>query len=288
MTKLFQIGTYTFQMNYPEGLFIPAHFLQFEVPVPEADASSMKPDYYYRVHMVHTLPQPQETPFIERDDLSVYLTQYGESRLLGIHGQKSYYGFYQEVSEISAEIYIDIQYEHFLHLDTAFSSLFALERRITRASQLLLHCTYISHQNQAILFSGPSGIGKSTQAELWKTYAGSEILNGDRCLISQKDEIWIASGWPVCGSSSICANRTTKIKAIVMLSQGQANHISVLSPIQAFSGVYGQITVNRWNQTDVTLAVKQIEKLVTQIPVFHLQCNISEDAVKCLKEVLLF
>ena len=32
----------------------------------------------------------------------------------------------------------------------------------------IMHASVVEYQNQAILFSGPSEIGKSTQANLWK------------------------------------------------------------------------------------------------------------------------
>lgn len=52
------------------------------------------------------------------------------------------------------------------------------------AGMLVLHSSYIvTRQEQGILFSGPSGIGKSTQAALWQRYAGAEIVNGDRALV---------------------------------------------------------------------------------------------------------
>ena len=51
--------------------------------------------------------------------------------------------------------------------------------------QLVLHSSYVLTQSgAAVLFSGPSGIGKSTQAALWQQYAGADVINGDRTLLS--------------------------------------------------------------------------------------------------------
>ena len=63
------------------------------------------------------------------------------------------------------------------------------------AGMLVLHSSYIvTRQEQGILFSGPSGIGKSTQAALWQRYAGAEIVNGDRA--------WCG---PIRGPSAACS-----------------------------------------------------------------------------------
>lgn len=48
---------------------------------------------------------------------------------------------------------------------------------------LHLHSSFVLHQGKALLFTGPSGIGKTTQAELWRDYQGSMIVNGDACLM---------------------------------------------------------------------------------------------------------
>ena len=49
---------------------------------------------------------------------------------------------------------------------------------------LVLHSAYIvTSAGEAILFSGPSGVGKSTQAALWERCAGARVVNGDRALV---------------------------------------------------------------------------------------------------------
>ena len=48
------------------------------------------------------------------------------------------------------------------------------------AGMLVLHSAYIvTRQGEGILFSGPSGIGKSTQAALWQRYGAAQTVNGD-------------------------------------------------------------------------------------------------------------
>ena len=52
------------------------------------------------------------------------------------------------------------------------------------AGMLVLHSAYIvTRQGEGILFSGPSGIGKSTQAALWQRYGAAQTVNGDRALV---------------------------------------------------------------------------------------------------------
>ena len=73
-----------------------------------------------------------------------------------------------------------------LHIDPLFTSLLALERRLVRKDQMVLHCAYVEYRGEAILFSAPSETGKTTQAGLWEKYRGSRTVNGDRSLLGKK------------------------------------------------------------------------------------------------------
>ena len=42
----------------------------------------------------------------------------------------------------------------------------------------ILHASYVVRDGKALLFSAPSGTGKSTQAEFWHTRRGCDIING--------------------------------------------------------------------------------------------------------------
>lgn len=283
MTKIFEIGNFKFQLEYPASLQIPENFLLFET----ADCA---PEYFYEIVETDLLPEPQGELLVQKEDLTVYHRDDLETRKLYMRGNKDYYACYQEISPNTALIFIrsglNDNPETSFWLDTTFTSLFALERHMSRRGFLILHCAYLYYQNEAILFSAPSGVGKSTQAELWHKYRSASIINGDRALLGKSGTIWSAYGWPVCGSSEICHKQTTPVRAIVMLSQGNANQIRQLAPIQAFSEIYGQITVNRWDSQSVKQTADQLEDIITRIPIYHLNCTISEEAVDCLYHML--
>ena len=112
------------------------------------------------------------------------------------------------------------------------------------AGMLVLHSAYIvTPAGEAILFSGPSGIGKSTQAALWERSAGAQIINGDRALLDIGRKT--ANGIFYSGTSGICRNVTAPIRAIVLLGQSDGNHVSTPSPQAAFAGVLSQCEIGR-------------------------------------------
>lgn len=279
MNKIFQIGDFCFSLSYPEKVVPPPHFMIFEQP-------DKKPEYTYRIILTDELPVPDGEMIVERADIRIFQSGNREHRLLGVKGRKGYYACYLENSQTGADIYLDDCAIKELSIDPVFCSLFALERRFAEKKSLILHCAYVEYKGKAILFSAPSETGKTTQAELWKKYEGSHIINGDRALIKRNESFWVAQGWPVCGTSEECMNQTMPVHAIVMLYQSDQNEIVRLKPKEAFMLLYGEITINRWNRKQGTDSIKLIEQAVQEIPVFHLGCTISKEAVTVLKEAL--
>ena len=142
-------------------------------------------------------------------------------------------------------------------------------------------------QGKAMLFSAPSGTGKTTQAGLWEQYRGSRTVNGDKALLEYDGKAWTANGWPVCGTSEVCENKKLPIGCIVMLSQAKLNQAWRLRPAEAFTSLYGQITMNRWDREELVKNLDLLERLVGKVPIYHLACDISEDAVKTLEQELV-
>lgn len=279
MDKLFQIGTFCFRLICPDTLSLPPNFLLFEI-------EQGIPEYIYQLHIDNTLPLPDGNIIAERPDLTVFKSPAGEQRLIGIKGRNTHYACYKELSNQQAKIWLSVHGICDLRFDPVFVSLFALERRMIDRDSLILHCAYVAYQSGAILFSAPSETGKSTQADLWERYRGSYTINGDRALLRKEKNKWTACGWPVCGSSNICNLEDNPIHAIVMLAQGKTNQIKRLSPFQAFTQLYAQITINQWNKDFVQRAITNLEDMVRQVPVYHLTCNMTEDAVISLENVL--
>ena len=142
----------------------------------------------------------------------------------------------------------------------------------------------VTRQGQGILFSGPSGIGKSTQAALWQRYAGAEIINGDRALV--RPDTGTVSGVFYAGTSGISRNVTAPLQAVVLLEQGSENRITALRPQEAFARLLSQCA---YYQRDAASAARMTElaaQLVTNVPVRQLTCRADGDAVRALEEEL--
>lgn len=147
------------------------------------------------------------------------------------------------------------------------------EHLIVQNGGIILHAAYIQVGEQAILFTAPSGTGKSTQANLWCAHQGARLINGDRVAVRLEGSRGLACGIPFAGSSGVAENVTLPIAAIVYLSQADTNSAQELSALMAFRKVWEGCCVNLWDREDVTLATDTVLKLVQSIPVIHLSCT---------------
>ena len=284
MDKKFKIGDFLFRLVCPPEILPPENFLKFAWE--EGADQETAPEYTYYIEVTDHLPQPEGKVLARRPDLLVFQSETGESRLIGVKGTEGYYACYQEVASDKARALLARDRIQGLHIDPVFTSLLALERRLIARDSLILHCAYMVYQGEAILFSAPSETGKTTQANLWEKYRGSRTVNGDRALLGKRDGRWTAQGWPVCGTSEVCHNEEFPIRAVVMLSQAKENQAQQLPPGRSFPLLYSQITVNKWNIKDHLHAIDLIQELAEGVPVFHLDCTISEEAVECLEKAL--
>lgn len=147
---------------------------------------------------------------------------------------------------------------------------------------LVLHSAYIvTSAGKAILFSGPSGVGKSTQAALWERCAGARVVNGDRALVDVGKKT--ANGIFYSGTSGISENVTAPVRTIVLLGQGSENRVFVPSPQAAFAGVLSQCAYYEWDARSAEQMTECVARLVSDVPVLRMDCLPDATAVEALR-----
>lgn len=165
-------------------------------------------------------------------------------------------------------------------------NMLGLEQLLLRHDGLILHSSLIRWQGHGILFSAPSGTGKSTQASLWEKYMKAEILNGDRAGIRYVNGHWTAYGLPYAGSSHIYRKESAPIRAIVVLRQGPENLISPMTTAAALRALFPEFSAHRWNPAFMNKVLDIASAMLREIPVYCLECRPDYGAVQLLFNTL--
>ena len=82
MDKLFQIGSFYFQVTTRENLLIPENFLLFQ------SFEKVDPDFTYNFSFTESILPANGRILAKRQDLTVYETPFGEGRLIGRKGEQ--------------------------------------------------------------------------------------------------------------------------------------------------------------------------------------------------------
>lgn len=161
-----------------------------------------------------------------------------------------------------------------------------MEILLLQHGRLLLHASLIKYEGRAIAFAGPSGVGKSTQADIWHTCLGADVLNGDRAVLGKAAGGWIAYGSPCAGTSGIYKNDSAPLVAIVLLQQAEENRFRRLTETEAFRQIYPELSVHHWDKTFVARATDLCLQLLAETPVYLLECRPEESAALLVKKGL--
>ena len=165
-------------------------------------------------------------------------------------------------------------------------NMLGLEQLLLTYNGLILHSSFIRWQGHGILFSAPPGTGKSTQASLWESHMGADILNGDRAGIRHVNGTWYAYGLPYAGSSRIYRNECAPIRTIVVLRQGPENVIRPMPLIPALRALLPEFSAQRWNSSFMNKMLDIAVDLLQEIPVYCLECRPDYEAVQLLYNTL--
>lgn len=290
-TGIYQLGEIYIELHIPEEMQIPENLEKFAVDSLPEDQTLQRTyfiEYTDEIVQVERALKAQKIPGKEalRENLQVFQTEQGECRSINLHGVPQAYAVSLLKLDGTSQVWVDRSYDSWMQYDTVFVAMLALEKEMIQVGAMLLHSAYMCYDGTAVLFSAASGTGKSTQADLWEKYRGTRTINGDRSLLIRETDGWKAYGWPICGSSEICHNEKYPIRAIVMLKQAKENKVYPLQGFRAVRDIMEQITINAWDSEFQIRVMDLLEELRKEVPIYYLECDISEDAVRCLEQVL--
>lgn len=162
-----------------------------------------------------------------------------------------------------------------------------------------IHSASILYRDQVWLFSGHSGMGKSTHTNLWKEQFGTEIINGDLNLIGwsngEQTNIGqsvdktgskghpIVYGMPWCGTSGIASTKSYPLGGIVLLGRSDNDHFESLTNDQKIVRVMQRMISPVWTEDMLETNLKCAAKLAKEVPIYYLLCTKEPSAAYVMK-----
>ena len=149
----------------------------------------------------------------------------------------------------------------------------------TPLDTLMVHASVVVNNGYAYMFLGRSGTGKSTHSRLWLEHiADTYLLNDDNPVVRMVDGQVYIYGTPWSGKTPCYKNESMPLKAVVRLSQAPYNKIARLAPLQSFASLMPACSCMRWDGQSVAALHKTVEKVISVVPCWHLECLPDADA----------
>ena len=154
---------------------------------------------------------------------------------------------------------------------------------------LLFHGSALCMDGRAVIFTAPSGTGKSTQARLWRETFGERVrmINDDKPLLRIEENGTVTvCGSPWDGKHHLSSNTSAPLRAVLLVKRSATNRMEPMSPVDAFPILVQQGYLP--DDSATRLQVLALErKILAQIPFFTLYCNQEQDAARIAKRTIL-
>ena len=162
-----------------------------------------------------------------------------------------------------------------------------LAEKLVAHDVLLMHGSALCMDGAGIIFTAPSGTGKSTHARLWRETFGDRVwmVNDDKPLISLGEDCICIWGTPWDGKHRMSRNASAPLKAIVSLERSDWNHIAPMTKADAFPVLMKQCFTSR-NPATMKRIMDFEKRLLDAVDFYKLGCNLEPEAAMVAYEGL--
>ena len=272
--KYYNVNCVKFGFSYEFSDFFIDNIEQYEIPKCEVN-------HHIKTVLLDTIEVPKGSTLYNLNNRAIFQTDSKEIVIVFSDNkpvlkiEKS--NDYKEIT-----LYLMKTMSGLAEIEYVYTGIFFMELCLYHGIQSI-HGSAITCNEQAVIFSGPSGVGKSTLVSHWKRLDSSiQIINDDKPLLSINHDIQV-SGSPWSGKTKMNKNITLPLHSIVFLEQGLSNQVRQLSNPEKVLFVMKNINRPRqddlWNKTQEVL-----EKLIDEIPMYLASITNSIEAAMSIKE----
>ncbi len=132
---------------------------------------------------------------------------------------------------------------------------------------LLVHAAAVRDGDQAYLFVGRSGAGKTTISTFWAGVEGDvSVLGDERLVVRREAGEWFAYGTPWPGMGFRCNNERVRISRVFFIRHGSEHEIIEQGPALYFNELFTQVFSSFWNLEALDQITRTCQKAVEEIP----------------------
>jgi len=151
---------------------------------------------------------------------------------------------------------------------------------------MMVHGCGILRQGHTLIFTGPSGVGKSTLAGLCGEQDG-EVINDEIVLVSRPDTVSrevIVRSVPILGAFPCRRIVTAPLRCISLLKQGDKTSVHRLDKTEAYLRLMRQIItptcIGHGRKREILSLIADFSmEIISSIPVFELEFNLDRKAL---------
>ncbi|MBP3594068.1 MAG: PqqD family protein [Lachnospiraceae bacterium] len=147
-----------------------------------------------------------------------------------------------------------------------------------------LHSASILYKDKLWLFSGHSGMGKSTHTNLWKEQFNTPVINGDLNLLAMEDGTPVVHGIPWCGTSGIYDTGTYPLGGIILVNRGTTDYTEEITADQKQLLVSQRLISPSWTKEQWEKNLEVVENITEDILVCKLFCTKEKSAAVVMRE----
>ncbi len=152
----------------------------------------------------------------------------------------------------------------------------------------VLHGSAIAYKGRGVIFSAPSGTGKSTHTGLWKQCFGDDVehINDDKPALRFEENTVYMYGTPWSGKTDLNLNKRVPLQAVVFVERGENNAMRRLDLTESIFYLQSQVVQPYHDAAIGSALIDRMIEVAQKVPVFVLTCNMDPEAAHVAKNVI--
>ncbi len=178
----------------------------------------------------------------------------------------------------------DIPFAEFEHAYSGFD----FANRIGYLGGAVLHGSAIAYKGRGVIFSAPSGTGKSTHTALWKQCFGEDVvhINDDKPALRFRDDGVVMYGTPWSGKTDLNTNQCVPLHAVVFVERGEENSLRRMDATESMLHLQSQVVQPYHDAHIGSVLIDRMITVAETVPVYLMTCNMDPEAALTARRVL--